>query len=732
MKLDRSQSWGSVTGLEPTGGVSNYFVGNDKAAWRSNIPNYARISAANVYDGIDLVFYSNGSDLEYDFVVKPGADPKSIRMAFEGQAFSRVDQKSGDLILTTAGGSELRQVHPKVYQQLGNRRVEVAGGYQLLEGGRATFALASYDRRRALIIDPTLAFARAYGGSNEDWGGPIAVDSDGNAYLTGSTASTDFPLVNALHRDQQYTDAFVMKLAPNGNILYSSYFGGNGLDTGYGIAVDSTGVYVAGATTSTNFRYVTEPRTTWDTFVIKLSLTGWPLYTAVVGGSAEDIPGAIAINPNTHFAYVTGHTSSTDFPRINDHNYWHQSQFNGIYDAFIFELDASGNLFRSELMGGHNQEWGESIAVDHVGGIWVSGFTCSSDFPLLLNSRPFPTTGCTGFVALWDSNFYFLRFSKLWSAGLAMAVDAVNNGYVVGGACAPDLTTPGAFQTSLAPGVEAALISKFAYNGTVLASTCLGSNGSSFATGVALSSAGEVYVSGATTSTAFPGAPSFQPNPITGFFSRLSPDLTTLRYSRLVTSNNNNQIALLDTSPAAPRQIYVAGIAGHNWYTGDASQTAVLVTKFTEDLDPVSGLLRLRNFWKPDQCINIESGAVASGPIQPGWLSAQWVLVSRPPTNGDPAGQNVFWIQNRWKPDQYLNIESGAIQSTPIQPGWLSARWTFEPVSGTNLYRIRNVWQLTQYRNIESGVLTAGPVVTDSPIFPPGWWSALWMPEPVN
>ena len=135
-----------------------------------------------------------------------------------------------------------------------------------------------------------------------------------------------------------------MKLATNGNILYSSYFGGNGLDTGYGIAVDSTEGDVADATTCTNFRYVTEPRTTWDTFVIKLSLTGWPLYTAAaLVAQAEDIPGAIAINPNTHFAYVTGYTSSTDFPRINDHNYWHQVNSMGFTMRSIFELDASGN-----------------------------------------------------------------------------------------------------------------------------------------------------------------------------------------------------------------------------------------------------------------------------------------------------------------------------------------------------------------------------------------------------
>ena len=142
-------------GLEPTGGVSNYIRGNDAKDSLNGIPHYARLSVAGVYDGVDLVFYSNGGDLEYDFVVAPGADPKQIRLAFDGQERMRVDEKSGDLVLTTAGGSELRQVRPQVYQQLGNQRVEVAGGYQLLDHGRAAFTLASYQHRRPLVIDPT-------------------------------------------------------------------------------------------------------------------------------------------------------------------------------------------------------------------------------------------------------------------------------------------------------------------------------------------------------------------------------------------------------------------------------------------------------------------------------------------------------------------------------------------------------------------------------------------------
>lgn len=184
MKLDGSRPWNNVTGLEPTGGVSNYLRGRDAKNSLTHIPHYARMSVIGVYDGIDLVFYSHGGDLEYDFVVKPGADAKRIRLSVEGQDRIRVDNKSSDLLLTTEDGSELRQIRPKVYQQIGERRVEIAGGYQLLDHRRSTFTLAACDRSRPLVIDPTVSFTSFFGGSRADYAQAVAVDNDGNTYVT--------------------------------------------------------------------------------------------------------------------------------------------------------------------------------------------------------------------------------------------------------------------------------------------------------------------------------------------------------------------------------------------------------------------------------------------------------------------------------------------------------------------------------------------------------------------
>jgi hypothetical protein len=315
MKLAGSRPLDDLTGLEPTGGVSNYFLGKDAKAWRTNIPHYDRVSARSVYDGIDVVFYTKSADLEYDFVVKPGADPKKIQLAFEGQDRMHIDGKSGDLVLTTANGSELRQIRPRVYQQIGNQRVEVAGGYQLLDSERALFTLAALDHRRPLVIDPTVALIKfIYASDGSALGSAVTVDRDGNAYATGFTCSAHLPLQQPLEHFHKCdggflgfcvaADAFVTKLAPNGEILFSTYLGGDSEDDGTGIALDSTGVVITGYIRSGDF-----PKTLYasgsfdarfggaDAFVTKLSPDGSQLiYSRIVSGAGDDGGNAVAVD----------------------------------------------------------------------------------------------------------------------------------------------------------------------------------------------------------------------------------------------------------------------------------------------------------------------------------------------------------------------------------------------------------------------------------------------------
>ena len=247
MKLVGASPEPKVVGLDELPGKVNYFIGNDRTKWRTNIPTYAKVKYQEVYPGVDLVFYGNQQQLEYDFIVAPGADPKTITLAFEAAQKLRINDQ-GDLVLQIEGG-EIRLHKPVVYQKIDGVRKEVSGSYVLNPKSKIAnpksktvgFEVAAYDLYRPLIIDPVLSYSTYLGGGVGDRGFGIAVDSSGNAYMTGSTESTDFPTANALHpalRGAQ--DVFVTKLNPEGSALvYSTYLGGGGSDGGQGIAVDT-------------------------------------------------------------------------------------------------------------------------------------------------------------------------------------------------------------------------------------------------------------------------------------------------------------------------------------------------------------------------------------------------------------------------------------------------------------------------------------------------------------
>ena len=242
MKLAGADRPRRVAGLEKQPGISNYFIGNDPKKWRPDVPHYARIEYQGVYPGIDLVWYGNQRQLEYDFVVGPGADPKQIQVAYEGVESVRIEA-GGELVLRTALG-EVRQQQPRVYQEIAGKRVEVAARYGIVALNRVRFELAKYDRKRELRIDPVvLVYSTFLGGNQGDAGAGIAVDGTGSAYVTGTTSSTNFPTQSAYQATIAGTNnVFVTKLAPAGNALvYSTYLGGNGIDAGYGIAVEGTG-----------------------------------------------------------------------------------------------------------------------------------------------------------------------------------------------------------------------------------------------------------------------------------------------------------------------------------------------------------------------------------------------------------------------------------------------------------------------------------------------------------
>ncbi|HEY0174282.1 MAG TPA: SBBP repeat-containing protein [Pyrinomonadaceae bacterium] len=316
LSLEGANRSPAAEGLEPLRGDSNYFVGRDARAWRTNVPAYARVRYAEVYKGVDLIYYGAQGRLEYDFRLAPGADPRPIRLRFDGARSARVEE-NGDLVLSTEGG-EVRQHKPVAYQLIGGERREVAAGYSRTKDGRFGFALGVYDRSLPLVIDPVIVYSTYLGGSGADQGLGVAVDSSGSAYVTGSTASANFPVAGgAQPAHGGLDDAFVLKLDPSGtSIVYATYIGGAREDFGQAVAVGSDGsAYVAGRTFSTNFPVTAGALQTanaggYDAFAAKLSPNGSALvYATYLGGAELDAASALAADAAGN-VYLAGRTGS--------------------------------------------------------------------------------------------------------------------------------------------------------------------------------------------------------------------------------------------------------------------------------------------------------------------------------------------------------------------------------------------------------------------------------------
>ena len=417
-----------MAGVDELPGKSNYFIGRDPSQWHTQVPNYRKVAVKQVYPGIDLVYYGQERQLEYDFVVAPGADPKAIALAIDSDNSKvatshspRIDA-TGDLVVTLEGG-EVRFHRPTIYQLKPNSsdQTRVEGRYVLraskLESGNSKvgnpkseiqnskwdvgFEIASYDRTRPLIIDPVLSYSTYLGGSQIDNANGIAVDSTGSVFIVGETDSSDFPTAHPLQPNAGGVvdfpdDAFVTKISSQGTLVYSTYLGGANRDYGSAIAVDSLGnAYVTGTTLSPHFpatigafdptcgtdgKCNQDPASgglTSDAFVTKLNPEGSALvYSSFLGGAGNERGFGIAVD-NDQNAYVTGQTDFTDFPVVNGF-----AAFGGLVDGFVTKVSASGAaILFSTYLGGSNEDEGYAIAVDGNGDAYVTGLTYSSDFP---------------------------------------------------------------------------------------------------------------------------------------------------------------------------------------------------------------------------------------------------------------------------------------------------------------------------------------------------------------
>ena len=506
----------AIVGEEALRTKVNYFIGRDPAKWRRNVPTYGRIRYRNVYPGIDLVYYSVNRSMEYDFDLAPGADATQIQFDVKGADALTLDA-AGNLVLTE-GASELRFQTPVIYQQINGMRVRVPGTYALHGATQVGFEVGNYDATKPLVIDPVLVYSTYVGGTGNDFSNGVATDASGEAYVVGITDSTDFPLASLGSYNALTFRMFLTKFDPTGStLLFADYFGGtSGDDEAYGIALDSAGN-----------------------------------------------------------AYVTGSTSSSDFPVLNAY----QSTLAGSQDAFLVKFPADGSsIVYSTYLGGSNltdlggttTQIGNSVSVDSAGEAVIAGVTAARNFPIAnayqssVSTDQFGDWGLYGFLTKFAADGGSLVYSTYVSGSilntssctgcfpdsepLSVATDALGNAYITGLTTTTDFpVTSGAFAPTF-PGSglsDVGFVSKVTSSGGLGYSTYLGGLYASFLNAIAVDSSGAAYVTGydiagdnfpiVTTSICDPSLANCNGTVI----AKLDPTGTSLIYSTFLGTNNN-------------------------------------------------------------------------------------------------------------------------------------------------------------------------------------------------
>ena len=654
LALSGPSSPAQVEGVEEQAGHSNYLIGNDPSRWQRNVPLYGRVKYHDVYPGIDAIYYGNQSRLETDYIVAPGADPSRISLRIRGGKKVSLNSQ-GDLVIASASG-DLMLRRPNVYQEIDGKRREIAANYVQRSGRTVGVEIGSYDSQKPLVVDPVVVYStylggatptsgnatssaagvavdssgNAYvagqtdttdfpttpgvyqgknngggfegnnafiaklnptgtsltystylGGSVSDGAVGIGIDASGNAYVTGTTTSTDFPIANASAAIQPVAptkinlgapSGFFAELDPNGvNLLYSTYLGGNGRDTPAGIAVllaapdGNPNAYIVGSTTSINFPFTpnalqTTNKTASSTgssdnvFVsqidpLKSGLSAL-IYSTYLGGSVNDTGSAIAVDANSN-VYITGSAGSFDFPTSKNA---FQSSLLGSADAFVARIDTVNSaLVYSTFLGAGSPgpETGNCIAVDSNFKAFVGGHTYDTSFPVTTGALEtmFPgVTGIgTGFVAQLDTAQSLSSSTLVYATYLggrtsgdqphAIAIDSADNAYLTGETWSDNFpVTPGAPYPTGAGGLQHGFVSVLNANGSKLIfSTFYGTggagNGINTAAGLGLAldraSSPDVFIVGATTSSTFPITPGVVQTTLNGlqdaFVAELSP-----------------------------------------------------------------------------------------------------------------------------------------------------------------------------------------------------------------
>ncbi len=544
----------------------NYFLGNDPAKWRTDVPNYQAILLEGVYPGIDLKYYGDGRRMEYDFVVSPGTDPSQICVKYDGAKSLRVD-KAGGLVVETKWG-KVSELAPMAYQMENGERRLLEGSYLVESDDMFSFRLSDdYNPELAVIIDPVLTYSTYLGGLERDCALDVAADDSGYAYVTGLTNSSNFPILNPYQSsDSGGTDVFVSKLSKEGSsLVYSTYIGGNGHENAHGIAVDDSGCsFITGYTSSTNFPTVNPFQTDkggWDTFVAKLSNTGNELvYSTYLGGGYSDFGRDIDID-SVGCAYVTGETFSSDFPAVNP-----IYSYKGQWDIFITKVEKAGNaLVYSTCLGGTGLDEAGGISVDNIGCVYITGFTQSTDFPCVNAYQSSYQGGVYDAIVAKisdaGSNLVFATYLGGDSADVAwdIKVDRTGYAYVTGETKSTNFPVFNSYQIAI--GGWDAFVTKFSSTGsTPIYSTYLGGSANDYGYGIDVDGIGRACVIGYTASSDFPTVMPYQifQGDTDVFVTKLSQGGDSLIYSTYL-GGAGNDFSYGGIFADSSGSVYVAG-----------------------------------------------------------------------------------------------------------------------------------------------------------------------------
>jgi hypothetical protein len=600
----------------------SYFIGNDPSKHRSNLPTYRYVSLGEVWSGIEVKLKATQKTVEKLFYVKPGADPSKIQVQVDGAKGLKLS-KDGEIIIKTGLG-DLKLSKPIAWQEKDGKKLPVEVSYKLIGKNRYSFVVAKADPSLPIVIDPLLG-STFIGGSGFEFGGSIALDSSGNVYVTGYTYSSNYPTTSGAYDTSHnsydsHSDVFVSKLSNDlRTLLASTFIGGSSENRGSSIALDSSGnVYVAGYTFSSDYpttsgAYDTSYNRYAEVFVSKLSNDlSRLLASTFIGGSNDDFGSSIALDSSGN-VYVTGCTYSSDFPTTpGAYDTSHNDNYNyaDSADAFVSKLSNDlSRLLASTFIGGSRFDFGGPIALDSSGNVYVTGYTYSSDFPTIPGAYDTSRNGdADGFVSKLSNDLSRLLASTFiggsrFDFGRSVALDSSGNVYVAGYTYSSDFpTTSGAYDTSFNGGLWDGFVSKLSNNlSQLLASTFIGGSNKDVGGSVALDSSGNVYVAGYTYSSDYPttsGAydTSFNGGLCDGFVSKLSNNLSQLLASTFIGGSNDDlggPIAL-DSSG----NVYVAGYTYSSDYptTSGAYDTSfnggsadIFVSKLDSNLSSEAG-----------------------------------------------------------------------------------------------------------------------------------------------